>query len=207
MVAKIFICYRRDDSAGHAGRVHDRLEHEFGADLVFMDVDSVPLGVNFITVLRDEVAKCNALLAVIGPNWLSANDDEGNRRLDNPNDYVRIEISTALQRDIRVIPILLDGARMPRANQLPEDLRDLAFRNLLQVRHVSFHSDMDKLIRELKQAGSSDQISTAAGGSFGSEEQKPEQVARARPTAANERLGKAAEIGRRQLAAEKRRRL
>ncbi|HUD86670.1 MAG TPA: TIR domain-containing protein, partial [Xanthobacteraceae bacterium] len=76
---KVFISYRRDDSAGHAGRVHDRLEYEFGRDLLFMDVDSVPLGINFIRVLRDEVAKCDVLLAVIGPNWLTARDDEGNR--------------------------------------------------------------------------------------------------------------------------------
>jgi len=152
MVAKVFISYRRDDSAGHAGRVHDRLGHEFGADLLFMDVDSIPLGVNFIKVLRDEVSKCEVLLAVIGPNWLNSSDEEGRRRLDNPNDFVRIEIATALQRDIPVIPILLDGAKIPKISQLPKDLRELAVRNGLEVRHTSFHSDMDKLIRGLKGA-------------------------------------------------------
>jgi hypothetical protein len=154
MVAKVFISYRRDDSAGYAGRVHDRLAHEFGSDLLFMDVDSVPLGVNFIKVLRDEVAKCEVLLAVIGPNWLNANDEAGHRRLDHPHDFVRIEIAAALQRNISVIPILLDGATIPKANQLPKDLRELAVRNGLEIRHASFHSDMDKLIRGLKNPSS-----------------------------------------------------
>jgi hypothetical protein len=96
MPSKVFISYRRDDSAGHAGRVHDRLEREFGADLLFMDVDTIPLGANFIKVLRDGVAKCDVLLALIGPNWLDARDEKGNRRLDNPEDFLRIEIATAL---------------------------------------------------------------------------------------------------------------
>jgi hypothetical protein len=150
MAAKVFISYRRDDSAGHAGRVHDRLEREFGSDLLFMDVDAIPLGVNFIKVLREEVVKCDVLLALIGPNWLDARDEEGNRRLDNPKDFLRIEIATALQRDISVIPILLGGARMPKADQLPKDLEELAVRNGLDIRHASFHGDMDKLVRGLK---------------------------------------------------------
>jgi TIR domain len=150
MATKIFISYRRDDSAGHAGRVHDRLEREFGPDLLFMDVDAIPLGLNFIKVLREEVAKCDVLLALIGPSWLSARDEEGNRRLDNPSDFLRIEIATALQRDTPVIPILLDGARMPKSAQLPKDLEELAVRNGLDIRHASFHIDMGKLIRALK---------------------------------------------------------
>jgi TIR domain len=96
---RIFISYRRDDSGGHAaGRVTDRLEREFGRDLLFIDVDSIPPGRNFVDVLREEVAKCGVLIAVIGPDWLDAHDKDGNRRLDNPNDFVRIEIATALQR-------------------------------------------------------------------------------------------------------------
>jgi hypothetical protein len=87
-----------------------------------MDVDAIPLGVNFSKVLRQEVAKCGVLLAVIGPNWLDARDKNRNRRLEDPNDFVRIEIGAALQRDIPVIPILLDGARVPKADQLPKDL-------------------------------------------------------------------------------------
>ena len=150
MAAKVFISYRRDDSAGYAGRVRDRLERELGRDLLFMDVDAIPLGTNFSKVLHEEVAKCGVLLAVIGPNWSDARDEHGNRRLDDPNDFVRIEIAAALQRNIPVIPILLDGARIPKANQLPEDLKELALRNGLEIRHASFHDDMDRLIRGLK---------------------------------------------------------
>src|SRR5271170_6422596 len=125
MPRKVFISYRRDDTAGHAGRVHDRLEREFGADLLFMDVDAIPLGVNFIKVLREEVARCDVLLALIGPNWLDVRDEGGNRRLDNPSDFLRIEIATALQRDIRVIPILLDGARCRRPINCPRTSKSL----------------------------------------------------------------------------------
>ena len=150
MAAKVFISYRRDDSADAAGRIQDRLAGEFGRDLLFMDVDAIPLGMNFVKVLHEEVAKCGVLLAVIGPNWLDLRDEDGNRRLDNPNDFVRIEIAAALQRDIPVIPILLKGARVPKAAHLPKDLEELALRNGLDVRHASFQTDLNRLIRELK---------------------------------------------------------
>ena len=150
MAAKVFISYRREDSAGHAGRVHDRLVREFGSDLLFMDVDGIPLGVNFVKVLQEEVAKCSALLAVIGHEWLNVRDEDGRRRLDNPDDFVRVEIAAALQRDIPVIPIMLEGTKVPKANQLPKDLQGLALRNGLGVRHASFHADIDILIRGLK---------------------------------------------------------
>ena len=150
MTGKVFVSYRRDDSAGHAGRVHDRLQLEFGRDVLFMDVDAVPLGMNFIKILHEEVAKCDVLLAVIGPNWLDLRDKEGNRRLDDPHDYVRIEIAAALQRDIPVIPVLLDGAEIPRIDQLPKDIEELALRNGLYVRHTSFQGDMDRLIAGLR---------------------------------------------------------
>src|SRR5262245_52485603 len=96
MAAKVFISYRRDDSAGHAGRLHDRLEREFDRNLLFMDVDKIPLGADFIDVINGEVAKCDVLLAIIGPNWIEAEDDNGNRRLDNEQDFVRLEIRAAL---------------------------------------------------------------------------------------------------------------
>lgn len=112
MPRKIFISYRRDDSAGHAGRVHDRLEREFGRDLLFMDVDAIPLGADFAEKISTEVAKCDVLLAIIGPSWIEARDESGGRRLDNVHDYVRIEIATALKQDTPIIPILLEGTRM-----------------------------------------------------------------------------------------------
>jgi hypothetical protein len=143
MATKVFISYRRSDSAGHAGRVHDRLARELGRDLLFMDVDAVPLGANFVKVLADEVAKCDVLLAIIGPTWSSG-------RLSNSDDYVRIEIAAALKRGIPVIPILLDNTPIPSPSDLPDDLKELAERNGLNVRHASFHADLDKLIRALK---------------------------------------------------------
>jgi hypothetical protein len=149
MPAKVFISYRREDSAAYAGRIQDRLERELGRDLLFIDVDGIPLGVNFVKVLHEEVAQCGVLLAVIGPSWLDLRDEDGTRRLDNPTDFVRIEIAAALQREIPVIPILLDGTRVPKADQLPEDLKELALRNGLNVHHASFHTDLDRLIREL----------------------------------------------------------
>ena len=162
MAAKVFISYRRDDSAGYAGRLMDRLDREFGRDLVFMDVDAIPLGTNFSKVLHEEVAKCGVLLAVIGPNWADARDEHGNRRLDNPNDFVRIEIAAALQRNIPVIPILLEGARIPKATELPEDLKELALRNGMEIRHASFQDDMNRLVRGLK--GQADQGGAVDGG-------------------------------------------
>jgi hypothetical protein len=149
-MAKVFLSYRRDDSAGYAGRVEDRLLRDFGSEILFMDVDNIPIGKNFVKVLRDEVAKCEVLLAVIGPHWLDARDEYGKRRLDNPNDFVRIEIATALQRNITVIPIMLDGSKIPNSDQLPKELEELSFRNGLYVHHASFHNDLDRLVRELK---------------------------------------------------------
>ena len=97
------------------------------------------------------------LLAVIGPGWLDARDEKNHRRLDNPDDFVRIEIGTALKRGIRVIPILLEGTRVPKADQLPDDLKELALRNGLNVRHASFSDDMERLIRGLRGAQSAQQ--------------------------------------------------
>lgn len=147
---RIFISYRRDDSAGHAGRVCDRIAQRFGRDVVFFDVDAIPLGVNFVKVLREEVAQCSVLLAIIGPDWLEMRDETGQRRLDDPRDLVRIEIAAALTRDIPVIPVLLEGAQMPRPEQLPEDIRELSERNGLNVRHASFDGDMAKLLSALQ---------------------------------------------------------
>ncbi len=150
MTGKIFLSYRRDDSAGHAGRIYDRLEREFGRDVSFIDVDDIPLGRNFVEVLNDAVGGCELLIAIIGPDWLDARDEDGNRRLDEPTDLVRVEIASALRRDIPVIPLLLNGARAPAARHLPEDLQGLALRQALDVRYSSFHTDLDRLITSLK---------------------------------------------------------
>jgi len=119
MAGKIFINYRREDSPGTAGRLHDRLVQTFGRKNLFMDVDHIPAGVDFLEYLNSQVAACDVFLAVIGPNWLEAKDDDGRRRFDNPDDFVTIEIAAALARKIRVVPVLVDGARTRRRRSCP----------------------------------------------------------------------------------------
>ncbi|MBR0735410.1 toll/interleukin-1 receptor domain-containing protein [Bradyrhizobium liaoningense] len=154
---KVFISYRREDSSGHAGRLADRLMKEFDHPLglgdrsVFRDVDGIPLGVDFVKQLTEEIESCDVLLALIGPRWIDIRDRADNRRLDNPLDFVRVEIRTALQRQIPVVPILLDGAAIPDADLLPEDIRPLAFRQSLVLRNDSFHADAVRLLREIDQ--------------------------------------------------------
>ena len=147
---RIFLSYRRDDSDHQTGRIRDRLSREFGNDAIFMDVDGIPLGVNFAERINEEIGQSDVLVTIIGNRWLALSDDKGARRLDNPADAVRIEISSALKRNIPIIPILLDGAKVPSVDVLPEDIKELAYRNGLDVRFVSFHKDVDRLVRELK---------------------------------------------------------
>src|SRR5205085_8407252 len=109
---KIFISYRRDDSAGHAGRLFDRLNEHFGHERLFMDVDHIEPGEDFVQVIEAAVASSAVLLAIIGRHWLTTGDATA-RRLDNPNDFIRLEIATALARNIRVIPVLVQDASMP----------------------------------------------------------------------------------------------
>jgi peptidoglycan/xylan/chitin deacetylase (PgdA/CDA1 family) len=152
MAGKIFINYRRDDSIGMAGRLHDRLAHTFGRAKLFMDVDHIPVGTDFVTHLNNQVAECDVILVVIGPNWLSAKDESGGRRLDDPDDFVAIEIAAALARDIRVIPVLVDGARMPKASELPDFLKPLARRHAVDVRHAHFGHDAEALVARMREA-------------------------------------------------------
>jgi hypothetical protein len=125
---RIFINYRRDDTAGHAGRLYDALSARFGDEHVFMDIDRMEPGVDFTEVISREVGSCDVLLALIGRQWLTATDDGGRRRLTNPNDYVRIEIEAALDRGIRIIPLLMQDVEMPAEGQLPQSLGRLARR-------------------------------------------------------------------------------
>lgn len=148
---RIFISYRRDDSAGYAGRLYDRLATHFGADNIFMDIDTLRPGQNFVRVIEEAVDSCDALVALIGKQWLTITDKEGLRRLDNPHDYVRLEIQTALDRDILVIPALVRDAAMPRSTTLPDELAPLAQRHALQLSDTRFHDDVDVLIQTIEQ--------------------------------------------------------
>jgi hypothetical protein len=146
----IFVSYRRSDSNDITGRIYDRLADYFGSKVVFRDVHSIPLGVDFRSHLQQQVGNCKVLVAVIGPTWLTVADQSGNRRLDVPNDWVKAEIETAINRDIPVIPVLVGGATMPKAEGLPGDLKPLAYRNGIPARpDPDFHQDMNRLIRRL----------------------------------------------------------
>jgi len=152
MAGNIFINYRRDDSSGVAGRLHDSLAPKFGRDKLFMDVDNIPVGRDFEDYLNSQVAACDAMLAIIGPNWLTAKDETGQRRLDNPKDFIVIEIGAALARNIPVVPVLVDGARMPKASELPDSLKPLARRQAIEIRHANFNSDAEGLVKRLREA-------------------------------------------------------
>jgi len=146
----IFISYRREDAEGHAGRLFDDLVAHFGEKSVFMDVAGIEPGRDFRRAIDEQVASCGVLLAVIGKTWLDATDASGRRRLDDPMDFVRLETSSALKRDIPVIPVLVRDATMPRAEQLPADLVDLAYRNSVELTHARWDSDVQVLIKALQ---------------------------------------------------------
>jgi len=149
---RIFISYRRNDTSYAAGRIYDRLAAHFGEDAIFMDVEAIEGGLDFVNVLEEAVQACDVLIALIGRQWINSKDDGGNRRLDNPEDFVRVEIATALHRDIRVIPVLVDGFHMPHSTELPENLKLFARRNALQVNHPSFNADVNRLITHIELA-------------------------------------------------------
>jgi streptogramin lyase len=153
-MARVFISYRRDDCAGHAGRLYDHLVERFGDDAVFMDVDGIEPGVDFGQRIEAAVGACDVLIALIGDDWLDIVDSAGRRRLDDPADLVRLEIAGALRRsDLRVIPVLVEGAAMPRAEQLPDDLRPLAGRNALELSDGRWRYDADRLIEVVEPPG------------------------------------------------------
>lgn len=148
---RIFISYRRSDSADVTGRLYDRLIARFGKAAIFKDVDSIPLGVDFRDHLQNVVGQCHVVLAVVGKDWLNVTSEDGRRRLDDPGDYVRIEIEGALKRSIPVVPLLVRGASMPQEDDLPESLRPFAFRNGTPIRSdPDFHNDVDRLITGLQ---------------------------------------------------------
>jgi hypothetical protein len=151
MQRAIFISYRRDDSEGEAGRLYDDLIRVFGTNAVFMDVSDIHPGKDFRQAIDDNVAKSAVLLAIIGPGWTTIKDASGVRRLDQPNDFVRLEITSALTRGIDVIPVLVHGARMPKLDELPESLQNLAYRNCVELTHARWNSDVEVLSRALRE--------------------------------------------------------
>jgi len=156
----VFVCYRREDSGQQAGRLFDHLVSHFGADQVFKDVDSIPLGHDFRKVLGERVGQCDVLLALVGDQWLSVTDARGQRRLDDPGDFVRIEIETALRREIPVIPLLVGRAPVPAAETLPPGLKDLAYRHGMPLRpDPDFHHDIGRLVRGIAESAAASRVS------------------------------------------------
>jgi len=150
-MSKIFISYRRDDSADYAGRLYDRLAGHFGRDHVFLDIDQIEPGEVFDNVIKEKLATVQAAVVLIGKHWLDIADANGQRRLDHPADWVRLEITALLERNIRVIPVLIGGTPMPKLEQLPECLVPLTRRHALEITsHARFHTDTDKLIKVLE---------------------------------------------------------
>lgn len=148
-MARIFISYRRDDSGGFAGRLYDHLVRQFGDEKIFMDVDTIGLGVDYVEEINKSIDGVDVFLAVIGRDWF-ATDKAGRPRLDDPKDPVRLEVGRALQRGIPVIPILVRGAQMPGESELPEELASLARRNALELRQTRFASDVERLARDVR---------------------------------------------------------
>jgi hypothetical protein len=146
---RIFISYRREETAYPAGWLFDRLAEHFGDGQVFKDVDSIELGDDFVEVIHNAVGSCDVLLALIGEHWMTITDEYGRRRLDNPDDFVRLEIEAALKRKVRVIPILVEGATMPRADELPSSLAMLVRRQALELSPTRFSSDTSRLLKVL----------------------------------------------------------
>lgn len=151
---RIFISYRRTDSITITGRIYDRLVMAFGEQRVFKDVDDIPLGQDFRKTLEDEVSQCDILCVIIGREWSNVMDAEGNRRLQDPNDFVSIEVAVGLNRpNVLVVPCLVNGATMPTAEELPPDLQGLRFRNAAIIRDdPDFNRDMNRLIEQIKKA-------------------------------------------------------
>jgi uncharacterized RDD family membrane protein YckC len=146
---RIFVSYRREDTAYPSGWLYDRLAERFGVAQVFKDVDSIEPGDDFTEVIANAVGSCDVLLALIGDRWLTATDSAGKRRIDDPDDFVRLEIEAALARNIRVVPILVSGASMPGVKDLPPSLAKLAHRQALELSPDRFNTDLSRLLRVL----------------------------------------------------------
>ena len=151
MLGGVFISYRREDSGGFAGRIYDRLRGALGRENVFFDVDSIAPGIDFVDALSTRVGRCDALIAVIGKHWVSTTDADNRRRLDDPSDFVRVEIEAAIKRGVRVIPVLVDGASLPKSDDLPRSLKTLTRRQAIEISHARFDSDVEGLNHALSE--------------------------------------------------------
>lgn len=149
-MTRIFISYRRQDSEGHVGRLYDHLLKHFRPEDIFMDVASIEPGADFVEALEKAVAACDVCVVVMGTQWASITDDSGERRLHQWNDFVRIEVASALKMGKRVIPTLVGGAKMPNPTDLPDDLAMLVRRNAVELSHARFSYDVDQIVAVIR---------------------------------------------------------
>jgi hypothetical protein len=152
MSGQIFISYRREEASAWARLVKHRLLERCSGNKIFIDVDTIKPGIDFVDAIEKAVSGCDVLIAIVCRDWLTSSDSRGKRRLENPEDPVRLEVATALKREIQVIPVLVDGARMPQYDDLPGDLKSFARRNAIEVSHSRFKEDSKRLISAVKQA-------------------------------------------------------
>jgi hypothetical protein len=150
MRGRIFISYRRGDTSAEARSIYQRLERSFRQKRLFMDVDSITKGSDFGAVLAETLSRSAVMLVIVGRDWIGARDDTGRRKLDDPNDFVRLEIEAALKRNVPVIPVLVERARMPKAEELPDDLKPLIKYQAAIVTHENFSGDMGRIERDLR---------------------------------------------------------
>lgn len=174
MATGIFISYRRADSRHAAGRLADDLAQTFGLRAIFRDIEGIDPGLDFTKSLERALNECVVMLVLIGPRWLDQRDAEGRRRLDRPDDWIRLEVATALARDIRVIPVLLEDVRRPQASELPDDLQVLALRQTLEMSDSRWRGDLQRLVEALRRVP---ELAPLAGEATGP---VPSQVAPAR---------------------------
>jgi hypothetical protein len=147
---RLFISYRRDDTPGESGRLADQLRARFGEDRVFIDVDSIHAGDDFARVIDAELATCSIMLVLIGRNWAQSVNAMGRRRLEDPHDFVRLEVETALRRNVRLVPVLVRGAVLPKPEDLPATLQPLLRRQAIVLADTHFRSDVERLIAALE---------------------------------------------------------
>lgn len=152
-MSRIFICYRRGDTAGHAGRLFDHLSSHFGEGSVFRDVDAIGAGADFVEVIQEAIDGCGAFLLLIGRRWLEGGGEMDSRRLGDPEDYVHLELATALEKEVRVIPVLIGGAAMPGPAELPESLEAIHRLNAVELRDARWDSDVGELVDALERLG------------------------------------------------------
>ncbi len=149
----IFVSYRREDSSGYAGRLFDSLHPHLGRDRIYMDVVTNEPGIDFVKTIEAALKACRVLIVLIGKKWVNLTDASGRRRLDDPDDFVRLEVAAAIKRGARIIPVLVEGATMPNASQLPPELKRLTRFQALEISDSRWDHDLGRLVEILKKIG------------------------------------------------------